>query len=79
MSDRGEDDAERAEPRRGPGYLTLVARLWVNPGRDGTQVRGTLTDPRTGAQLPIDLTALVLFLQASIRALRDDSIDEPPY
>jgi hypothetical protein len=79
MSDRGEDDAEQAEPQRRSGYLTLVARLWVNQGRDGTQVRGTLTDPRTGAQVPIDLTALALFLHASIRALRDDSIDEPPY
>lgn len=58
-----------------PGYVTFVARLWIDQG--GQRVRGMLQDAHTGAQLPIDLSGLIRFVQSSLDHSVDGGIDDP--
>lgn len=61
------------------GYLTLVARVWLDSEHGAPRVRGSLTDVHTGAQLPLDLTALVAFLRESLEHMSGEPLDRPPY
>jgi hypothetical protein len=81
MTDLAADDPgpPPTGPRQRAGYLTLVARLWIDGRHDDLHVRGSLTDAHTGAQLPLDLTALVSFLRTSLRDAWDEPVDRPPY
>jgi len=80
MSGEPAADDQPASPRDEPvGYLTLVARLWLDSGQDGRRIRGSLTDAHTGAQLPLDLTDLVAFLRHSLQHTQGEPMDGPPY
>jgi hypothetical protein len=79
MDDRGRDDPDPPGIAEPPvGYLTLVARVWIDTGHEGMRVRGTLTDAHTGAQLPLDLTALVAFVRTSLANVWGEPLDDPP-
>ena len=80
MSDSAAQDQDSpALPREPLGYLTLVARLWIDSDQNGTRIRGSLTDAHTGAQLPLDLTALVNFLRQSLSNTWGERLDQPPH
>ncbi len=80
MDDAVTDDRDSAAPPEAPvGYLTLVARLWIDTDQGDTRIRGSLTDAHTGAQLPLDLTEVVAFLRGSFAARWGERVDQPPY
>ena len=62
----GTDPADDGRRRGTPagGYVTLVVRIWVVD--DGTQIRARIRDAHSGAEHPIDLSALAAFLRASL-------------
>jgi hypothetical protein len=68
-------DAGVQSPHQPTGYLTLIARLWID--EDGTRVRGSLIDSHTGAQLPLDLTTLLAFVRSSLQHTVGQPMDEP--
>jgi hypothetical protein len=59
------------------GYLTLVARVWLDTEDGNTRIRGSLTNAHTGAQVPLDLTALVAFLRTSLGSTWGEPMDRP--
>ena len=59
-----EDNADRPQ-NESPGsgaYITLLARLWAD--KNGERIRGEVTDVRTGAGLPVDLSPAIAFVKA---------------
>jgi hypothetical protein len=58
------------------GYVTLVVRVWV--GTNGNLIRGVIEDVHTGARLPVDLSALTLFLRESLAHASPGQLEELP-
>ncbi|MBV9577776.1 MAG: hypothetical protein JO057_04205 [Chloroflexi bacterium] len=70
-----EDNADRPQ-NESPGsgaYITLLARLWAD--KNGERIRGEVTDVRTGAGLPVDLSPAIAFVKACLQRATEEEAE----